>query len=159
MLMGPRRIDWCGAVGELHILWCMTPRSAATAARVTKKKAVVKTAVKAGGRAGKTQAGKVPVTRAGGAAKVETVSAHPHPPVAYRLHALLHTIHSIDHHEDHLCTLLTAIEREGAVSPALRRELAALLEELPMQAFVADLEAARQALSSGTARGTKQKRA
>lgn len=73
--------------------------------------------------------------------------AHPHPPVAYRLHALLHTMHSIEHHEDHLCTLLTEIERSGEIGPAVRKELTALLEVLPSQAFLADLEAARRALA------------
>ena len=91
--------------------------------------------------------------------KATETGVHPHPPVAYRLHALLHTMHSIEHHEDQLCTLLTAIEREGAVSPALRRELAALLEELPGRAFASDLEAARKALAGAGGTASKRKSA
>ena len=83
--------------------------------------------------------------------------AHRHPAVAYRLHALLHTMHSIEHHEDHLCTLLTEIEREGEVSSALGRELTALLVELPSEAFVADLEAARRAIAPSARAASKRK--
>ena len=118
----------------------------------TAKKVVVKRPETKAGNAS-TQRGRRGASQAGPA----QAAAHPHPPMAYRLHALLHTMHSIEHHEDHLCTLLTAMEREGAVSPALEQELATLLEELPGEAFVADLEAARRALAPPARVASKRK--
>ena len=145
----------------------MTPQQAATAAKTTKSKVVVKAAdvtkrkAVAGGtskpaagaqRVSKTETRTATARKAAsGGRETEASSAHPHPPVAYRLHALLHTMHSIEHREDQLCTLLTEIERAGVLAPAVRRELTMLLEELPSQAFLADLEAARQALAAAAA--------
>jgi len=135
-------------------------KTAPPAVKATAVKAVTKAAVtttrKDAGAVAKKPAGTVVATRA---KRGRAEERHPHPPVAYRLHALLHTIHSIEHHEDELCTLLTEIEREGTVGPEVGRELLALLEGLPLRAFVADLEAARRALETVTAGEAKAQKA
>ncbi len=63
--------------------------------------------------------------------------------LALRLHALLHTVRSISHIEDELCTLLHAAEHASALTPALTGELRALLQKMPAQEYTDDLDAVR----------------
>ena len=62
------------------------------------------------------------------------------PEVYYPLHSLLHTLRSLERHQDQICTLLTAIQRTGTANAGLRRELTALLHELPAAAFDHELQ-------------------
>lgn len=47
----------------------------------------------------------------------------------------------ITQHEDQLCTLLHDARRTGRVNAALRRELQAILAELPAEEYTHDLHA------------------
>ena len=69
-----------------------------------------------------------------------------HLEVVHRLHALLHTMRSIEQHEEHLCTLLHHVQTSGRLEPAVAQELDILLGELPALSYQADLDALRHAL-------------
>lgn len=71
-----------------------------------------------------------------------------HPPVFYRVNALLHTIRTIEEHEDQLCTILHEIQNSGTLSKKTGAELRALLEEIPSREYQGDLEALRAALEA-----------
>jgi hypothetical protein len=64
----------------------------------------------------------------------------------HRIHALLHTVRTIAHFEDELCTLLHAAEHAKASSPELCKELRALLTRMPANEYLYDLEAVRGAI-------------
>lgn len=53
------------------------------------------------------------------------------PPVYYRLYDLLHTLRSLECHQDQICAILSEIQRSGKAGAAVRRELTGLLEQLP----------------------------
>ena len=62
------------------------------------------------------------------------------PEAAARLNALLHTMRCIAQHEDALCTLLHQLRQAGSLSPDLREELRTLLDELPSDEYLRDLD-------------------
>ena len=79
----------------------------------------------------------------------EPASAAPRPglPIAYQhLYALLHTLRSLAAHQDQVCTLLADIQRTGKLNATARRELNALLHELPTASLNAEVEAVFSAL-------------
>ena len=70
------------------------------------------------------------------------------PEVYYPLHSLLHTLRELEAQQDHICTLLTDIQRSGKVSASLRREVAALLHEIPTASLQQEVHAISTALDS-----------
>jgi len=73
------------------------------------------------------------------------------PPAYYHLHALLHTIRSLQCHEDDLCTLITEIQRSGRIGPRLHREITELLNNLPVASLEAELHGAFSAIDKAAA--------
>ncbi len=69
-------------------------------------------------------------------------------PLTHRLDALLHTMRCIAQHEDELCTLLHDARRSGRITAPLRKELHALLSELPAEDYTADLYAVQEELKA-----------
>lgn len=70
------------------------------------------------------------------------------PPVYNHLYALLHTLRALECHRDHICTLLTEIQRTGKADTALRRELIGLLHDLPAASLDAEVRAVWSALDA-----------
>ena len=68
------------------------------------------------------------------------------PPVYNHLYALLHTLRALEHHQDHICTLLAEMQRTGKANAALRRELTMLLHELPAASLDSEVRAVWSAL-------------
>ena len=71
-----------------------------------------------------------------------------HPLIFYKVHALLHTLRTINGYEDQLCTLLEEIKRSGEVSETVHRELEQILEDIPSHEYVDDLKTLRNDLAS-----------
>ena len=71
------------------------------------------------------------------------------PALYYSLHTLLETIRVIKVYEDPLCTLLHAIQTAGHASREVEQELQGLLEEMPSQAYLLELDGLRGALGKG----------
>lgn len=71
---------------------------------------------------------------------------HGQHPAYYQLHSLLQTIRDLAAHEDHICSLLHELEHTGKLSAAVRRELRALLAELPLHSLQSEIGALRWAL-------------
>lgn len=103
--------------------------------------------------AGKKRIGKATNQPAGKAANERPGKAanEQHLEVAYRIDVLLHTMRSIERHEEQLCTILHDIKLPGGLTPDVTAELHSLLDELPSHVYQADLDAVREAL---TAAGT-----
>ncbi len=81
------------------------------------------------------------------ACKEETETARPGlPGVYYPLHSLLHTLRTLQSHEDQICSLLADIQRTGKVGAATRKDLTAMLHNLPAAAFDQELHAVWSAL-------------
>ena len=72
--------------------------------------------------------------------------AVPSPSAYHRLDALLHTMRCIAQHEDALCELSHELKQAGDLSPEIRDEFRDLLDKIPSQEFVLDLDAVRDAL-------------
>ena len=70
------------------------------------------------------------------------------PDVYYPLHALLHTLRTLEQHQDQICTLLTDIQRSGKVGASVRKELTALLNQLPSATLDAELHQVWSALEA-----------
>ncbi len=64
----------------------------------------------------------------------------------HRLHALLHTVRTIAHFEDELCTLLHAAEHAETLSPELSKELTTVLGNMPKDDYLDELEAVRSSI-------------
>ena len=73
---------------------------------------------------------------------------HGMPQVYYPLHSLLHTLRALETHQDQICTLLADIQRSGKVNAGLRKELTALLNQLPSVSLDAELHAVWSALEA-----------
>ena len=71
-----------------------------------------------------------------------------HAAVAHRIHALLHTMHQIERYEERLCSMQDAIKRSGRLSAALLRDLQGVLEEIPSDDYLHDLEAVRDLIAA-----------
>ena len=70
------------------------------------------------------------------------------PTVYYPLHSLLHTLRTLEQHQDHICTLLTDIQRSGKVGASVRKELTALLNQLPSATLDAEVHQIWSALEA-----------
>ena len=68
------------------------------------------------------------------------------PPAYHQLYALLHTLRSLDAHNERICTLLTDIRRIGKLTAGTRRELTALIHDLPISALHAEADAVLSAV-------------
>ena len=104
-------------------------------------------------------------TKALSKAAAKDKKTRPHLQVAHRIEVLLHTMRAIERHEEQLCVVMTEIRTEGVVSAATRKELQALLGELPSDAYQTDLDAVEaalaampKALDATAGKETKQKR-
>lgn len=71
-----------------------------------------------------------------------------HLQVAYRIDVLLHTMRSIERHEEQLCTILHDINLSSGLTTHVTAELHSLLDELPSHVYQADLDAVREALTA-----------
>ena len=79
------------------------------------------------------------------AKKTDLVVAQP-PQVFYRINSLLHTLRAIAQREDQLCILMHHLRTSGKLSPTLNRELHEILDEIPADEYLNDLEALRMSL-------------
>ena len=70
------------------------------------------------------------------------------PDVYYPLHSLLHTLRTLEQHQDQICTLLTDIQRSGKVGASVRKELTALLNQLPSAALDSEVHQIWSALDA-----------
>ena len=70
------------------------------------------------------------------------------PPVYQHLYSLLHTLRSLESHQDQICTLLADIQRTGKTGPGVQRELKALLHDLPSGGLDAEVRAVWSALEA-----------
>ena len=68
------------------------------------------------------------------------------PPAYQHLYALLHTLRALAGKQDHICTLLAEIQQAGKVKAPVRREIIALLHELPSASLDAEIDAVFAAL-------------
>ena len=68
------------------------------------------------------------------------------PPVYHHLYALLHTLRALGSHQDQICTLLAEMQRTGKAGAGVRRDLKALLSDLPMESLETELHAVWSAL-------------
>ncbi len=77
------------------------------------------------------------------------------PEVFYRIHSLLHTLRAIAQREDQLCILMHHLRTSGKLNAGLSAELHEILEEIPADEYLQDLEALRASLgqAEGTATG------
>jgi len=90
---------------------------------------------------------------------VKAVTVLEAPRLEHRLQTLLHTVRCIAQHEDELCTLFHAAQFEGAVGDDLAAELHALLDRMPAQEYVHDLEAVREAVPARVVRNSTRMQA
>ncbi len=81
-------------------------------------------------------------------AATKRVATAPHLQIAHRIEALLRTMRVIERHEEQLCIVMTDIRSAKTVTPEAHKELKALLEELPSEAYQADLDAVARALTA-----------
>ncbi len=68
------------------------------------------------------------------------------PPAYYHLYGLLHTLHALAAQQDHICTLLADMKRTGKVTASVRRELTAVLHDLPSVSLQTEIESVFAAL-------------
>ena len=68
------------------------------------------------------------------------------PSAYHHLYALLHTLRHLGAQQDHICTLLAEIQRTGRLTVTLRRELSALLHDLPTASLDCEVQAVFAAL-------------
>ena len=68
------------------------------------------------------------------------------PPAYHHLYALLHTLRHLAAQQDHICTLLAAIQHTGKLSTPIRRELTELLHDLPTASLDSEVHAVFAAL-------------
>ncbi len=61
-------------------------------------------------------------------------------PAYHHLHAMLQTIRQLASHEDEICALLTELQHTPSLTAGMRRELEALLGELPLRTLAAEAE-------------------
>jgi hypothetical protein len=70
---------------------------------------------------------------------------HSHP-LTHCVQSLLHTLRCIAQYEDALCEVLHELQQEGP-SAKMNEEIASLLDDIPAQDYLDDLESARACLS------------
>ena len=83
------------------------------------------------------------------------------PQVFYRINSLLYTLRAIAQREDQLCMLMHHLRTSGKLNATLSAELREILEEIPADEYMHDLEALRGALASadGNQQGVSSPRA
>ena len=69
------------------------------------------------------------------------------PSAHHRLDTLLHTMRCIAQYEDALCELSYEVRRAGDFSPKISDELRDILEKIPSDDYVMDLDALRAAVA------------
>ena len=67
--------------------------------------------------------------------------------LAHGLNALLHTMQAVQQSEETLCSLMHALRR-GRATGALLRELREALEQLPVQDYLHEVDALRDAVAA-----------
>ena len=67
--------------------------------------------------------------------------------LAHGLGGLLHTMQTVQHFEETLCSLMHALRR-GRATSALLRELRDVLEQLPARDYVHEVDALRDAVAA-----------
>jgi hypothetical protein len=70
------------------------------------------------------------------------------PSAYHRLDALLHTMRCIAQYEDALCELSHEVKRTGALAPEVTDKLHDILEKIPSDDFVLDLDAVKAAVGT-----------
>lgn len=70
------------------------------------------------------------------------------PEVFYRIHSLLYTLRAIAQREDQLCMLMHHLRTAGKLNAALTAELQKILEEIPAEEYLHDLEALRASMEA-----------
>ncbi len=68
------------------------------------------------------------------------------PDAYYKLHGLLDSIRTLAAQEDEVCTLLASVQQQGKLTADVRRDLARLLDALPMHCLEEEISALRVAL-------------
>lgn len=96
------------------------------------------------------------------AAKKTGLAVAKPPQVFYRINSLLYTLRAIAQREDQLCVLMHHLRTSGKLNAAMSGELHEILDEIPTQEYLHDLDALRAALQtevsgpgSGTTPGAK----
>jgi hypothetical protein len=89
-----------------------------------------------------------------GARKTGLAVAQP-PQVFYRINSLLHTLRSIAQREDQLCILMHHLRTSGKLNATLSAELHEILDEIPAEEYMHDLECLREALESAEGKQTQ----
>ena len=77
-------------------------------------------------------------------------------PVAHQIGSLLHTMRSIQQHEQELCTLKHHFERESSPGPEVMEDLRQLLESMPTRDYLDDLDALHDTVGQGS--GSKKQK-
>ena len=65
-----------------------------------------------------------------------------------QINTLLYTLRAIAQREDQLCTLMHHLRTSGKLTPTLNAELHAILEEIPTQEYLHDVDALRASLTT-----------
>ncbi len=82
------------------------------------------------------------------AAAKQTVTPVQPAQVYTRINSLLYTLRTIAQREDQLCVLMHHLRTSGKLSSTLAAELHEILDEIPAQEYVHDLEALRASLAT-----------
>ena len=70
------------------------------------------------------------------------------PEVFYRINSLLYTLRSIAQREDQLCMLMHHLRTSGKLNAGLAAELHEILDEIPSDEYLHDLQALRHSLET-----------
>ena len=70
------------------------------------------------------------------------------PQVFYRINSLLYTLRAIAQKEDQLCILMHHLRTSGKLNATLSAELHEILDEIPADEYLRDLEALRASLEA-----------
>lgn len=65
-----------------------------------------------------------------------------------QINTLLYTLRAIAQREDQLCTVMHHLRTSGKLTPALNAELHEILQEIPTQEYMHDIDALRASLLS-----------
>jgi hypothetical protein len=68
-------------------------------------------------------------------------------PMHHQLDALLHTVRCIAQYEDALCELTHEAKRSGSLTPEASRELKTILDRIPSQEYLIEVEMLRKMLA------------
>jgi len=81
-------------------------------------------------------------------AKNATIAAAQPPQVFYRINSLLYTLRAIAQREDQLCMLMHHLRTSGRLNASLAAELHEILDEIPSDEYLHDLDALRSSLDA-----------